>query len=155
MIYIAHRGLFNGPDKDKENSPAQINQAIFKGYDVEVDVWFKDGKWFLGHDEPTYEIDFEFLEQPGLWIHAKNLPALYVLTGTFTNYFWHQEDNFTLTSHGYIWTYPGKQLTKHSICVMPEWNNDISKNFNPDCYGICSDFVENIATSQIVDDYVS
>ena len=54
MIYIAHRGLFNGPDKEKENSPAQINQALFKGYDVEVDVWFKDGKWFLGHDEPTY-----------------------------------------------------------------------------------------------------
>ena len=25
------------------------------------------------------------------------------------NYFWHQTDDFTLTSHGYIWTYPGKK----------------------------------------------
>ena len=141
MIYIAHRGLINGPDKNKENHPSQIKEALSKGYDAEVDVWFKDGDWFLGHDGPTYKINFEFLESKGLWIHAKNLSALYVLSGTFLNYFWHQEDDFTLTSHRYIWTYPGKQLTKDSICVMPEWNYDVT-TFNLECYGVCSDFVD-------------
>ena len=141
MIFIAHRGLTDGPNKELENKPEQISKVLKEGQHAEIDVWFKDGKWLLGHDEPTYEVDFEFLEQSHLWIHAKNLPALYVLTGTFTNYFWHQEDDFTMTSQGYIWTYPGKQLTKHSICVLPEWSNDISKIFNPECYGICSDFV--------------
>ena len=148
MIYIAHRGLVDGPNKELENNPTHIKQVL-KRYDVEVDVWFKDGKWFLGHDGPTYEVDFEFLEQPGLWIHAKNLPALYVLTGTFTNYFWHQEDDFTMTSHGYIWTYPGKQLTKHSICVLPEWNNKV-ENFDSECYGVCSDFVELMNKNPII-----
>jgi hypothetical protein len=140
MKYIAHRGLTEGPNKELENTPKQISKALNEGYDVEIDVWFKTGNWFLGHDEPTYEIDFEFLEQPGLWIHAKNLPALYVLTGTYTNFFWHESDSFTLTSHGYIWTYPGKQLTKHSVCLMPEWNGDATQ-FNSECYGVCSDFV--------------
>jgi hypothetical protein len=143
MKYIAHRGLFDGPNKDKENSPAQINQAIWKGFDVEVDVWFVDNQWYLCHDEPTYKINYNFLEDTRLWIHAKNLEALYVLgADPKLNFFWHQEDDFTLTSQCYIWTYPNKTLTKNSICVMPEWNNDITKNFNPNCYGVCSDFVD-------------
>mgnify|MGYP003336226375 CR=1 FL=1 len=59
------------------------------------------------------------------------------------NYFWHQEDDFTLTSEGYIWTYPGKELSENSICVMPERNMapDALVNFNQNCYGVCSDYV--------------
>ena len=34
--------------------------------------------------------------------------------------FEHQEDDVTLTSEGYIWTYPNKQLTDNSIAVLPE-----------------------------------
>jgi hypothetical protein len=40
------------------------------------------------------------------------------------NYFFHQEDDITLTSKGYIWAYPGKQPIKNSIAVMPELNKD-------------------------------
>lgn len=141
MIYIAHRGLFDGPDKEKENHPEQIRLAISKGYDAEVDVWYKDEKWFLGHDGPTYEIDDEFLYTKGLWIHAKNIDAFYELSFRNLNFFWHQEDDYTLTSKGFIWTYPGKSLSKLSICVMPEWKYDIS-NFDLKCYGVCSDFVD-------------
>ena len=145
MILIAHRGLVNGPGKEFENKPAQIETALAMEFDCEIDVWFKDGEWWLGHDAPTYLVDFEFLEQPGLWIHAKNLAALYILTGTELNYFWHQDDTYTLTSHCYIWTYPGKQLSKHSIMLMPEWSNPELTNLNTaDCYGICSDYVQKI-----------
>jgi len=56
--------------------------------------------------------------------------------------FWHQEDDVTLTSKGYIWTYPGKDLTENSIVVMPEkylekwWEYSFKK-----CRAICSDYI--------------
>jgi len=144
MILIAHRGLMNGPEKQFENKPAQIELALAMDFDCEVDVWLKNNEWFLGHDEPTYPIDFEFLKRSGLWIHAKNLEALYALSETDLNYFWHQEDNFTLTSQGYIWTYPGKPITKNSISVLPEWQDPKFDNLDLNCYGICSDYVVQI-----------
>ena len=53
--------------------------------------------------------------------------------------FWHQNDDYTLTSQGLIWTYPKKLLYLNSICVLPElgYKGDINK-----CYGICSDYIE-------------
>jgi hypothetical protein len=144
MKYIAHRGLVNGPNLDLENLPNQIRDSLQQGYDCEVDVRYVNDKWLLGHDNPDYEVDFAFLEQPGLWIHAKNLEALYVLTGTNLNFFWHQDDDFTLTSHGYIWTYPDKPLTSHSVMVMPEWHNPELTNLTNRCFGICSDYVGRI-----------
>ena len=146
MILIAHRGLFDGPDADSENRPEQIIQALGKGYDCEIDAWFKDGNWFLGHDGPEYEIDFDFLTQPGLWIHAKNLSALYIMgADNRLNFFWHENDAYTLTSHGYIWSFPKQQLTKNSIMLMPEWEDPKLNNTRyADCAGICSDYVEKI-----------
>jgi hypothetical protein len=52
--------------------------------------------------------------------------------------FWHQKDDVTLTSQGYIWAYPGKQPLKNSIAVLPERNNDDTSQ----CSGICSDVIE-------------
>ena len=71
MIYIAHRGLTQGPDVNLENRPQQIEQSLNQGYHCEVDVWYVNDKWFLGHDRPDYEVPYEFLEQYGLWLHAK------------------------------------------------------------------------------------
>ena len=120
MILIAHRGLIDGPDVNLENRPQQIELTLSKGFDCEIDVWWIKGEWFLGHDRPDYKIEESFLQQQGLWLHCKNLDALHNLVGSELNYFWHQEDDFTLTSHQYIWTYPGKELTTNSIAVQPE-----------------------------------
>ena len=146
MIYIAHRGLFAGPDANLENRPEQIKEALHQGYDCEIDVWYKaDGEWFLGHDGPDYQVDYDFIAQEGLWLHAKNLAALYYLTGTPLNYFWHESDDYTLTSHHYIWAYPEKQLSKHSIMLMPELADpELISTKAVDCFGICSDWVEKI-----------
>jgi len=148
MILIAHRGLFQGPDKQKENHPDQIALAIKKGYHVEIDVHVVDRKLYLGHDEPTYPFGDDFLNNTKLWIHCKNIEALYYLSTHISykpNYFWHENDQYTLTSKKYIWTYPGKTLTDTSIMVMPE-HVDISleNTKNVRCYGICSDYVERI-----------
>jgi len=145
MKLIAHRGLVNGPDSTLENLPGQILLSLQAGYDCEIDVRYIDGNWILGHDNPDFEVPFEFLKQPRLWIHAKNLDALYALSSDNSlNYFWHQDDDFTLTSHGYIWTYPDKALTPNSVMLMPEWNNPKLENLNLNCYAICSDFVLKI-----------
>jgi hypothetical protein len=151
MKFIAHRGLFRGPNKEKENDPNQIIEAIEEGFDCEIDLWVMNSDLWLGHDEPQYHIqDYNFLDQryEHLWIHAKNLEALYWLTETIYKYFWHESDKFTLTSNRYIWTYPGQELTKNSIMLMPEWSDSELKNFAiPDCYGICSDYIEKIRSN--------
>ena len=50
MIFIAHRGNINGPDRANENNPLYIQNTLSKGFDVEVDVWYHHGKWLLGHE---------------------------------------------------------------------------------------------------------
>lgn len=148
MIYIAHRGLFQGPDKSKENHPDQITLALSKGYHVEVDIWIKNKKLYLGHDEPTYEIKDDFINTRKFWIHCKNIEALHYFSTHISqkyNYFWHEHDQHTLTSKRYIWTEPGKPLTDMSIMVMPEHiDKDLLNTQSVKCYGICSDYVENI-----------
>lgn len=145
MKLIAHRGLVDGPDKNLENHPDQISKALDLGFDAEVDLWIVNSDFYLGHDGPQYPIPEKFLETYGLWIHAKNLPALRWLTKTSYWYFWHQEDDFTLTSNHYIWTYPDKDLTLNSIRLMPEWKDpELKTVFDYPCAGICSDFVARI-----------
>ena len=141
MILIAHRGNTSGPNKSMENKPEYINNALREGFHVEIDVWFEKDRLFLGHADPQYEVNLKFLQNNKLWCHAKNLSALHYMLMHNIHCFWHEEDNFTITSNGFIWTYPGFGLTKKSICVMPETiKNNEANGFS--CAGICSDFVE-------------
>ena len=82
----------------------------------------------------------EFLSRhaESLWVHCKNFEALeYFNKKKQLNYFWHQEDNFTLTSKGYIWTYPGNVIGDNSVIVDNE-----KKVSAYQCFGVCSDYVE-------------
>ena len=124
MILISHRGNLNGKFESYENEPMFIDKAISEGYDVEVDVWYIDGVLFLGHDKPQYGVDFRwFIDRLSkLWVHCKNIESILYFQecGYEINYFWHQEDDITLTSKNFIWTFPGKKLTSRSIAVLPE-----------------------------------
>jgi hypothetical protein len=144
MKLISHRGNISGPNPQKENHPNYILNALNKGYEVEIDVWYTN-KFMLGHDKPQYEFPFDLLEKfyTKLWVHCKNIEAIVKLKNnpelnSRLNYFWHENDTVTLTSKGYIWAYPGKQPINNSIAVMPEINND---NITQ-CKGICSDYIE-------------
>ena len=44
-----------------ENTPDYIDEAISLGYDVEIDIWKDEDGFYLGHDEPTYPINLEWL----------------------------------------------------------------------------------------------
>jgi hypothetical protein len=139
MIFISHRGNTDGINVKNENKPSYIFNALKKNFDVEVDIWLIDNSFYLGHDEPQYKVDINFIKTKGLWFHAKNIDAFNKLLNLKSVCFWHQEDEVTLTSNGFIWTYPGKQLTEKSICLLPELNK--INNFK--CAGICSDYIQN------------
>ena len=137
MLKIAHRGNLDGPSH-KENQPQYVSDAIAAGYEVEVDLWLVSGRLWLGHDGPQYLVTESFLLEIGhaAWIHCKNLAALDFLAATFPqlNFFWHQEDDYTLTSQGYIWAYPGQVVTERAVSV------DLGLDQVPsNAYGVCTD----------------
>ena len=135
MILIAHRGNINGPNKERENKPDYIDEALAAGFDVELDVWIKDDNLFLGHDEPETQIDINFLHERAskLWCHAKNLKALEFLLDNGFHTFSHDVDEYTITSKGYIWAHPNSKFSSKTICVMG--------TPTPDCLGWCSDYI--------------
>ena len=91
--------------------------------------------YFLGHDYPQYKIDIEWLNKrkDKLWIHAKDYESVTFLKNTDLNWFWHDKDDMTLTSHGYIWSNIGKYF-EGGITVSLE-STDLPDNI----LGVCTD----------------
>ena len=140
MHFISHRGNTFGPEPDNENNPKYIMDTLARGYECEIDVWYIDNSFWLGHDQPEYQISDQFLryENKRMWCHAKNLDALRIMLNLGVHCFWHQEDDYTVTSKGWIWAYPNKPGNQRTIAVMPELHNTDVAEFA----GICSDFIE-------------
>jgi len=138
LYLIAHRGNVAGKNPGLENTPPYLDAALAQGYDVEVDVWYVDGKYYLGHDGPQIETTLEYLNNDRFWCHCKNAEALQQLVGHGVHCFFHKTDDVTLTSKGIIWTFPRKKLMEGSVCVMPEYGYEGNLD---NCSGICSDYV--------------
>lgn len=141
MRFISHRGNTDGVIKERENTPDYIDEAINKGFDVEIDIWCINKNLFLGHDKAEHRIDVSFLTERKnkLWCHAKNLEALEVLLEKGLHCFTHDTDDATLTSKNFVWTFPGKRQIRNSIVVVPERVDN--KIVGTDYIGICSDFI--------------
>lgn len=140
MQLISHRGNLAGPSKN-ENDPEYILESFNHCDFTEVDIWLKNQTIYLGHDEPQYIVEHKFIANNRLIFHAKNLKAFeYCLDNNF-HCFWHDTDDYTLTSQNYIWTYPGKQVSiQHKSIIVdnsPSWK---SKHYR--CYGVCTDYVK-------------
>ena len=145
MILISHRGNIDGKNEARENSPYYVMEALTMGFDVEIDVWYKENQWWLGHDMPQFTINLDWIDDRSnkLWVHCKNIEAVEYFVENeneckHINWFWHENDTLTLTSFGYVWAYPGKQPIKNSIAVMPEIHQE---NIEV-CLGVCSDYVK-------------
>ena len=139
MRLIAHRGNTKGRKKSLENSIDYLESALDQGFDVELDAWVTDSV-YLGHDKPQYKCPMSFLisNSSKLWIHCKNLNALQSLNKIRSlNIFWHETDDFTLTSKGFIWTYPNKDVCENSVLVT----ESASDYKGAECFGLCSDYV--------------
>lgn len=156
MKHISHRGNISGRKPEKENSPSFIEIAISKGYDVEIDFRTHENKLYLGHDTPDYlvDLDWVFDKKDSLWIHCKDLKTaqkLFELSKDVTGlkYFCHNEDDFTLVSSGHIWVHynPLDKFNEYldGNCIIPLLDLElIEKYYNPNVYGICSDYVTDI-----------
>ena len=141
MIFISHRGNLYKKHEETENTIESIDKALSFNLDVEIDIWYVNNKFYLGHDHPTHVINIEYLTNPKLWCHTKNQEALLKLKSLNRqdiHYFWHQEDQFTITSKGYIWSHSSSFPSSCSICVLPEQHNHKIEQIN-NSLGICSD----------------
>jgi hypothetical protein len=141
ILLISHRGNIFGPNPEKENDPSYILEALKAGYNVEIDVWYQNNQWWLGHDAPQYQTTLDFLLLPNLWCHAKNIKTISKIVDDdlIEHFFFHQNDDVTLTSQNYIWTFPEKSIySKKSIIVVKEKNTKIDFD---SIGGICSDYV--------------
>lgn len=134
MKIISHRGNLEGRDKTKENKPSHIKQVIEKGFEVEIDVWYVNNKFYLGHDMPVYEVNKGFFDK-SMWIHCKNIDAVEQLKTTKLNWFWHEEDQMTITSLGYIWCFPEIYVDKGITVVLGK-----KKKVNKRILGVCTDY---------------
>lgn len=147
MILISHRGNLNGRLPNRENEPSYIDEAIKDGYSVEIDMRVTGQDIWLGHDNSQYQIDLPWLQgrKNYLWIHCKNRDAFDFCLRNNLHCFWHDTDDYTMTSYGYVWAYPGKSsVGPMTIMVMPEvhWPVDLIKQQS--AFGYCSDFVAQI-----------
>lgn len=137
MKIISHRGNLSGPNPKYENSPNYIQKAIDAGFEVEIDVWFLNNNFYLGHDSPDYLIELTWLKEKAdkLWCHAKNFETVYEMSKEkILNYFWHENDKMTLTSQGVPWCYPGNFILNGiTVCL-----NKTIKDIN--VMGICTDY---------------
>ena len=46
MKIISHRGNLKGPDPKNENTKGQIDKALKMSFDVEIDLWKINNKYF-------------------------------------------------------------------------------------------------------------
>jgi len=145
MIIISHRGNLEGPNIEKENKPEYIDAAIQAGYPVEVDLRSTNESFWLGHDTPQYQITSDWLyeRKENLWIHIKDCQTAIAMSQKVDEYrfFCHQQDDFTLTSNGYVWVH---DLTNDvdERCIIPLIDKEsVLKYDQRICYAVCSDYV--------------
>jgi hypothetical protein len=144
MKIISHRGNIRGPVLDKENRPSYIDSAIGNGYDVEIDLRLVNNEIWLGHDEPQYKVEHNWIisRKQHLWIHCKNVEIAYYLKDykNELNYFCHYSDSFTLTSTGHLWVHDLNGIINESSIIPLINKESVGRYKQYNCYGICTDY---------------
>jgi hypothetical protein len=133
-----------GSNPSRENSPSYIDTAISAGYDVEVDINYFGGKFYLGHDTHDYEISESWMEnrKNNLWFHCKNLDSAEELCRLSNfQFFCHSTDVFVLTSTNHIWVHD-LSMNLNKSCIIPLLSIDDLSNYDKDIvYAICTDYI--------------
>lgn len=146
MRFIAHRGNYNGPS-EHENTSEYIKHALYDmKLDVEVDIRIDDkGRFRLGHNEiGDFVGDWGRLVRYNpyldkIWWHCKDIETFRAaLDSKLMHCFFHDQDDCTLTSRGYIWVYPGKTIVQDCIMVVQETILHTKEELQK-CYAVCAD----------------
>ena len=148
--FICHRGNLERKELAKENNPDILDTRIADGYDVELDVWYKNNELFLGHDNPEYPITFEWLMQSSKkYIHTKDASTLeYLLLrcgkeGYNPNIFYHTGEHYSLTTRNHIIVLPGQEILEGSVNMMPEMSP--TPKDTRQAFAVCSDSLSNFS----------
>lgn len=142
-MIISHRCNLNGVEKNKENNPKYLNEYIEKYPKLffEIDVWKVDNTLYFGHDEPRYKVSFKYMKNlNNVIFHVKNLECLIFLSNyTNCHYFFHKNDDYTLTSKGFIWPNiknGSNPFLNDKKCIFLSFSKNKIKHF----YHICTDY---------------
>jgi hypothetical protein len=148
ILYFYPKDATPGCTAQACNLRDHYERLIAEGFDVEVDLRWKEHNFYLGHDDSQYYVPMSWLVKwkDKLWIHCKDLESIDGISssGIDFHYFWHENDRYTLTSKGIGWCLVGQIPFQNSIVVLPEsmnyydsykGNYDIILNTR----GICSD----------------
>jgi hypothetical protein len=145
MKLISHRGNIKEPTPNRENSPSYIDIALSSGYDVEIDIRFINNKFYLGHDNPEYQVSELWLEKrkTNLWIHCKDLDSATQLSHNVNNfmYFCRTSDPYVLTSNGFIWVHDLNLNISNKTIIPLLGLNDINMFKNKIPYAVCTDYI--------------
>jgi hypothetical protein len=142
---IAHRGLLDGPNTSLENCPDTIETNVKNKRVSECDVWFENGRYYLGHDKPVYIIEWEWIieKKDYLLIHAKNCFTFNEMKrrndteAIGLDIFYHTDEEIILTTMGKCIVYPGVNVLDDCMSMMPEMALHIDRSR---AGYICSDF---------------
>lgn len=145
MKLISHRGNLKGSIPEKENRPSYIDCALQLGYEVEVDIRYDNGEFWLGHDTPDYKVSKTWIEKRkgGLWFHCKDIRSVHKLKDLDLNlkYFCHNYDPYIIVSTGHLWVHD-LNLELNNNCIIPLLSKkEISNNEINYVYAICSDYI--------------
>ena len=145
---ISHRANLKGPS-NAENTLGSILECLQKyTFDVEIDVRYIDSKIHIGHDLPSkFTMDIQsFVDKfktyiDRIWIHCKDIESIVLFSSLDIkfNFFGHSNDEFVLTSHGFIFTKPNV-INKNAIIVMPELISDTIETIYFNSKGILTDY---------------
>jgi hypothetical protein len=167
MKIISHRGNLTGPNPERENTVEAIEEALKLGFPVEFDIWYNEGKYWLGHDKPQYETNvekfFDWSEMNDIYIHCKNVLALQMLMKDSVYHdpkihsFFHDIDDCIMLDNFNIWVHPkavesiDQTVAEDCIAVLPK-RKTVEVNFidNIDLHkwnGICTDYPVDVRNS--------
>jgi len=139
MKIVSHRGNLEGRNIKLENHPDQIDFAIKNNFLAEIDLRIIDNKFWLGHDEPDYLIDKQWLldRNEYLVIHSKDLKTSNHLVNLNKklNWFYHTDEDIVLTSWGWMWCYPEIYLSEGITVLIGDQVKLSSK-----VLGVCTDY---------------
>ena len=101
MKIYAHRGNVSGPSI-KENTIEHIQNALSKGYCVEIDVRYIYDALYLGHDKIQEQISKTFLEDSRLLVHCKTRETLqYLMKFTNIHCFFQEDEDCVYSNKNY------------------------------------------------------